>query len=1615
MHDNGPCQSSGTMATPASPHSASTSSLPALPKLDLAQVNATVGSVPSAAVSSNGSVQRPQAQQRRSRANSTKMPPRPMGGTPTSRAAAAPRPAAVAVCSPRAAEANTVDDDGGHRRSPSSDCTHGPGKEVDGLARAKSLDVFYKQATCIITGAASEAPQSRPDKPAPPKTPQGPSMPKGSPRPPASRAPGFTASLGPYRAPTQSPASASRSPRFIGGIGDAAQAAPEIAEPTGVPSPTENSRESLSTEGVQVSSESGPSSRASISAHKAVPPEGMPTRRSSLRRPAPPELLARRGEASAPRAHHSSREPPTPCETKVPSRPSAAASVQTTQASAPEPPVRTPSRPRRHEQRPQSARNYNTRTYGKDELPSFAATYGVKSLEVMSARADSRVAETGRSLKEREALEVALKGMKLSKPESIAIYLQRSQHPSSSKVFVLDGPDDHIRQALQRRLDWVENPVPASMFWSLKWCTTDCEDDYQSLQDGDLYNHFQNNRELTTKVGLLRSLQQLAVDEQVDIDSFFPRCYDMGVVSEREDFVLDFRRSAALKVALQHTRLCAAVRTHGTLGGASSADFSCNVNTLRTAVRALEQWIQDLEGVVIDEDAGHRRLPINDEEWDALVLYSELSDSQLRREEDDDDERRRTRNRGYSASGGTVEKLGGSSSRRGAHRPAVPQDWEEFRGHYWSTEPPIVLGNSLSAAITSLQAHWPQLGLQGPLNAWIVKPGTNSKGSGISCMQSLPEILHHCKTVVNRVVQKYIERPLLLFSGRKFDIRQWVFVRSFEPLEAYMFSDCYLRLCNEPFDLGDLSNRQRHISNWSVNKHGKHVAEGAVASLDEFRTELREITGCDDYWETQMRPGVERIVLNCLRAVQHSVVQRPSCFEVYGFDLMVDEDLRPWLLEVNLSPACEARTPWISTMLERMASSLLAILLGGQQTESDDWVRIGGSQAVSPSSVSAAADDAVPTARSCGGGETFRSQAAELVVVGRPLHLRTERRLEGAWHRQEAHLLLQRVGRGFLARRVAWHRRSMNLARAGQRLFRGRRGRQQATSRRRLLAVQEIARHARVYAARLAIVHFTWERRAIALQRRRRGVLGRRRMVLCRRIFAAASIQKRWRAWKARRRFRAVVKDMQRRNKAALKLQAAVRKAQAVRSYARLRHHVAKPARTLALVVAMARWRWQAYLFNVNEAARTLQSAWRRRLMREAERLALLRAIAGSWHQLVKVEVCAALSLQRCWRGHIGRLHAAERRAACDRLRAAVTVQRCWRGQRGRRRAGQLRAALVRLQAELRVCMARLWCWRQMCDRSTLTIQSCWRGHRARGVASARKTATTVLQAAWRGYLARKTVRKLRLHAAAVRIQALYRGEQGRKHAAELVMRTWSAVILQSAWRGLQARREARRRRKFAERRRRWLAAEGPRAVPLNEDQHARRRRKAFRRAQAALRIQTVWRGVLARRLCLRLARVAHRSAFCCSPPSPGTTCSPVSSPATSTPPSEETPVAAAPGFGGDDVRGGDFISAATADVTPVDSPLIATGQLTHATQEELEARMSTSPTQLPDESEAPTGAWRLDAADREAMLLGFQSALRLPLQALRAQGISDMLLDPPAPLSARGDPNSRPLRVPTS
>ena len=66
-----------------------------------------------------------------------------------------------------------------------------------------------------------------------------------------------------------------------------------------------------------------------------------------------------------------------------------------------------------------------------------------------------------------------------------------------------------------------------------------------------------------------------------------------------------------------------------------------------------------------------------------------------------------------------------------------------------------------------------------------------------------------------------------------------------------------------------------------------------------------------------MLPKINDVVWRTLKGIQENIDQtEKNCFEVYGFDVVLDEELNPWVIEVNLSPACSERADWLTQMLD---------------------------------------------------------------------------------------------------------------------------------------------------------------------------------------------------------------------------------------------------------------------------------------------------------------------------------------------------------------------------------------------------------------------------------------------------------------------------------------------------------------------------------------------------------------------------------------------------------------------------------------------------------------------------------------------------------------------------
>uniref|UniRef100_A0A803VAJ0 Tubulin tyrosine ligase like 4 n=1 Tax=Ficedula albicollis TaxID=59894 RepID=A0A803VAJ0_FICAL len=182
---------------------------------------------------------------------------------------------------------------------------------------------------------------------------------------------------------------------------------------------------------------------------------------------------------------------------------------------------------------------------------------------------------------------------------------------------------------------------------------------------------------------------------------------------------------------------------------------------------------------------------------------------------------------------------------------------------------------------------------------WIVKPPASARGIGI-------QVIHKWSQLPKRrplLVQRYLHKPYLI-GGKKFDLRIYVYVTCYDPLRVYLFKDGLVRFasCKYSSSMESLSNKFMHLTNYSVNKKNT-----------EYKSNSDE-TACQGHKCSE--PYVNSLV--------KMYVRRPyCCHELFGFDIMLDENLKPWILEVNISPSLHSNSPLDVSIKGQMIRDLL--------------------------------------------------------------------------------------------------------------------------------------------------------------------------------------------------------------------------------------------------------------------------------------------------------------------------------------------------------------------------------------------------------------------------------------------------------------------------------------------------------------------------------------------------------------------------------------------------------------------------------------------------------------------------------------------------------------------
>eukprot|EP00756_Hemistasia_phaeocysticola_P009575 Hpha_TRINITY_DN14918_c4_g2::TRINITY_DN14918_c4_g2_i1::g.142982::m.142982/K16582/TTLL6_13; tubulin polyglutamylase TTLL6/13 len=230
---------------------------------------------------------------------------------------------------------------------------------------------------------------------------------------------------------------------------------------------------------------------------------------------------------------------------------------------------------------------------------------------------------------------------------------------------------------------------------------------------------------------------------------------------------------------------------------------------------------------------------------------------------------------------------------------------------------------------------------------YIVKPSAGCQGKGIFLT---PHPWRDTKELEDAVVQEYVDQPLLI-EDKKFDLRVYVLVTSVRHMSVQVFNEGLVRLCTEDYVAPSEENIDRtcmHLTNYAINRQSENFVFNTDAdqcdtgNKRDFRFLNRWLRenghDADLLWSR-----IDEVIVKTLLAAQPQLRHEYNscfphgndgftCFEILGFDLLIDSSLRPWLLEVNHSPSFRTDTP----MDHRVKSSLITQTVSILNLRGDD-------------------------------------------------------------------------------------------------------------------------------------------------------------------------------------------------------------------------------------------------------------------------------------------------------------------------------------------------------------------------------------------------------------------------------------------------------------------------------------------------------------------------------------------------------------------------------------------------------------------------------------------------------------------------------------------------------
>ncbi|KAG9346268.1 hypothetical protein JZ751_008093 [Albula glossodonta] len=222
---------------------------------------------------------------------------------------------------------------------------------------------------------------------------------------------------------------------------------------------------------------------------------------------------------------------------------------------------------------------------------------------------------------------------------------------------------------------------------------------------------------------------------------------------------------------------------------------------------------------------------------------------------------------------------------------------------------------------------------------YICKPDSGCQGRGIFITRSNRDI----RPGEHMICQVYVSKPFII-DGYKFDLRIYVLVTSCDPFRIFLYDEGLARFCTTQYSEPSNSNMVRgewvgrrtwgplplrfqcqtdgpvrvlrYDVPWgraaaslsSMNVNGETLP--LLLKLSTFKKHLEAM----HYDTSKLWGDIEDVIIKTLISA-HPILKHnyhtcfpnhaagSACFEILGFDVLLDHRLKPWLLEVNHSPS----------------------------------------------------------------------------------------------------------------------------------------------------------------------------------------------------------------------------------------------------------------------------------------------------------------------------------------------------------------------------------------------------------------------------------------------------------------------------------------------------------------------------------------------------------------------------------------------------------------------------------------------------------------------------------------------------------------------------------------